>query len=238
MNAETLEVLGLNANESRIYLALLRLGSAQAGEISKQSQINRTSTYDALERLIAQGLATFSTGANRKVFQPVAPNRFLELLKEQEKAASEILPELSKIYLASKEKEESNTYKGKKGIKSILQDILNYNKYVAFGSGGFFLEVMGHDFLAFQRRKIEKKIRSRIVVNNSSKTAQGIKEARGQFKFIPDEYSFGPVTTFIYGKKVAIVIWAETPFATVISSKEVAENFKHHFELLWKIAKR
>ncbi|MDD5163159.1 MAG: helix-turn-helix domain-containing protein [Candidatus ainarchaeum sp.] len=238
MDSRALEKFGLNANESRIYLALLRLGSAQAGKISKQTQVNRTSTYDALERLIAKGLVAFSIEANRKLFFPAAPSRFLELLKEQEKIASDLLPELNKMFFASKEKEESNIYKGKKGIKSILQDILNYNSYVAFGSGGRFFEIMGHDFSAFQKRKIEKKIRSRIVVNISSKTTQGIKEAYASFRFIPDEYSSGPVTTFVFGEKVAIVIWAETPFATVISSKEVAENFKHHFELLWKMAKK
>ena len=39
---EQLERLGLNRNEAKIYLVLLDLGEAQAGEISKKTQINRT----------------------------------------------------------------------------------------------------------------------------------------------------------------------------------------------------
>ena len=51
MEIEKLQKIGLNLNEAKIYLALLELGEAQAGKISKESQINRTTTYDGLERL-------------------------------------------------------------------------------------------------------------------------------------------------------------------------------------------
>ncbi|MBS3061902.1 MAG: hypothetical protein J4215_04955 [Candidatus Diapherotrites archaeon] len=237
MNASTLMQLGLSETEARIYLSLLRRGAMQAGAISKEAQVNRTTTYDCLERLIADGIVTYSIEANRKVFHPAPPNRFLDLIKEQEKTAVELLPELERQYKARKETEETNIYKGKKGIRSILQEILKYPNYEAFGSGGRFLEIMEHDFLAFQKRKEAKKIKSRIVVNQSARKTQGIREAFGSFRFVSDEFTGGPVTTFIFGNNVAIVVWAETPFATVISSPEAAKSFKNHFELLWKTAR-
>ena len=55
IESEKLQKIGLNPNEIKIYLVLLRLGQGLAGEISKESQINRTTTYDSIERLIEKG---------------------------------------------------------------------------------------------------------------------------------------------------------------------------------------
>jgi|SRR3989344_4536274 len=236
MQAAELKRLGLSTNESRIYLVLLELGQAQAGEISKKTQINRTTTYDAIERLIKKGLVSYVIQANKKSFKPTSPNKFIENLKEQERFVEKILPELNSLYKSSKEAEETNTYKGRKGIKSILQDILKCKEYVAFGSAGKFLDIMKHDFIIFQKRKKELRIKSRVILNESSRKTETVKLAYTNFKFIQDEYSV-PTTTFVYNNQVAIIIWAEIPVATVIKSKDVAESYKNYFELLWKQAK-
>ena len=233
MDAGQLQKIGLSNNESKIYLVLLKLGSAQAGKISKETQINRTTIYDSLERLIEKGLVVFTISANRKVFKPVSPNRLLDQIKEKEENFKEILPELNSIFKKSIEKEESNIYKGKKGIKSILNDILNYKEYFAFGSSGKFLEVMEHDFELFQRQKKKLKITARVILTSSDRKTEQVKTAYGKFKFIPDEYG-SPTTTFIYGNKVAIIIWGEVPMAVLIESKEVSKSYKNYFKFLWR----
>ena len=43
-----------------------------------------------------------------------------------------------------------------------------------------------------------------------------------------------PATTWIYGDKVAIVVWTkDQPMSTLIRSKEVANSYKQFFEVLW-----
>src|SRR3989344_1434054 len=125
MESGKLVEIGFSNAEARVYLILLELGRAQAGIISKKTQINRTTTYDLLERLLKKGLITYTIQASRKIFMPVNPKQLVDNLKEQEKLAAEILPGLNALYKISKEKEEFNIYHGRKGIKSILQDILN-----------------------------------------------------------------------------------------------------------------
>jgi sugar-specific transcriptional regulator TrmB len=236
MDIAKLEKIGLNLNEAKIYLALLELGQAQAGDISKKTQINRTTVYDSLERLIQNGLVSFVISANKKVFKPVAPKKLLNQIEEKENTIKEILPELEGLFAQSKEKEETDIYKGRKGIKSILDDILKCKEYVAFGSSGKFLEIMQHDFIIFQKQKKTLKINSRVILSESSKKTETVKVAFANFKYIPDEFS-APTTTFVYGDKTAIIIWGETPVATLIKSKEVARSYKNYFEMLWKIAK-
>ncbi len=236
MDIEKLQKIGLNLNEAKIYLTLLKFGEAQAGKLSKESQINRTTTYDTLERLIEKGLVTFVISANKKIFRPVEPKRILDQLREKEETIAEILPELNSIFKESKGKEEANIYKGRKGIKSILQDILNYKEYVAFGSSGRFLEIMKYDFKLFQKRKKELKINARVILSQGSRKTEQVKISYTKFKFILDEFA-SPTTTFIYGNKTVIIVWGETPIATSITSKEVSDSYKKYFELLWKIAK-
>ncbi len=237
MDIAKLEKIGLNLNEAKIYLALLELGQGQAGEISKKTQINRTTVYDSLERLIQNGLVVFVISANKKVFKPVAPKILLNQIEEKEGIIKEILPELEGLFAQSKEKEETNIYKGRKGIKSILDDILKCKEYVAFGSSGKFLEIMQHDFIIFQKRKKELKINSRVILSESSRKTETVKVAYANFKFIPNEFS-APTTTFVYNDKTAIIVWGETPVATLIKSKEVAKSYFNYFELLWKIASK
>ena len=236
MEAEKLQKLGLNLSESKVYTALLQLGPSKAGEISKKAQINRTTTYDSLENLIKKGLVSFFISANRKLFTSVSPHRFLEMIKETEITAKELLPELSSIYTQSKEVQEANIFKGKKGIKSILNDILKNKKYVAFGSSGKFLDVMKYDFSIFQKRKQELKIQSRVVLSEKVRNKAPVRESYGKYKFIEDKYS-SPIATYVYGNKVSIIVWSEIPVATVITDKKVADSFRNYFEMIWKIAK-
>lgn len=237
MDTGKLQRIGFHINEAKIYLVLLKLGSAQAGKISKEAQINRTTIYDSLERLIEKGLVTYIIEANRKVFKPVAPEKILDQLKEKQKTVEEILPELNKLLKESREKEESDIYRGRKGIRSILNDILKYKEYIAFGSSGRFLEIMKHDFVLFQKRKKELKINSKVILSESSRKTEQVKLAYTNFKYIPDEFS-SPTTTFVYNNKTAIIVWSEVPIATLIISKEVSDSYRNYFNLLWKIAKK
>ena len=52
----------------------------------------------------------------------------------------------------------------------------------------------------------------------------------------PKEFA-SPSTTLIYGNKVLIWIWSETPITLEIESNEVTQSYKKHFELMWKSIK-
>jgi len=52
-----LQELGLRPYEARVLLALLRAGSANSAQLAELSGVPRTSTYQVMEGLTAQGLA-------------------------------------------------------------------------------------------------------------------------------------------------------------------------------------
>ena len=150
MRAEDLQKIGFASNEAKIYLILLEYGPLQAGEISKKTQINRRTTYDTIERLIERGYISYSITANIKVFKAVNPDLIIEKIKEMEKQAQEFIPQLKSIYEKTKEDHQANIYRGRKGIRSILSDIIKQTEYIVFGSNEKIPEIMQHDVNIFQ----------------------------------------------------------------------------------------
>ncbi len=235
---EILREIGLSETEIKIYLALLELGSALAGEITKKSGVNRTNVYDALERLIEKGLVTYVISANRKLFEPVPPERLKEMLKEKEDQLDSILPELQLKYKMSREKEEATIFKGKKGIKSIFEDILNEkNDLFAYGAESRFADM----FPAYQKhwndRRAKLKIKVKMIYNEKVK-ARKVKEKLRllSMRFLPKHYDF-PSTVMIYGNKVVTIVWTDLPFGFMIKSPDSVKSNLHFFDILWKVAK-
>jgi len=54
-----LEEIGLEHIEAKIYLALVELGETTAGDIAKKTNLQRSTTYLYLEKLIKLGLVSY-----------------------------------------------------------------------------------------------------------------------------------------------------------------------------------
>jgi sugar-specific transcriptional regulator TrmB len=239
MDTKILRDLGLSDNESKVYIALLSLGLANAGEITKKSEVNRTNVYDALERLIDKGLTTYIKKDKKKFFEPVNPIRLKEILKEKEEDLDSILPELSEKFSSSKPKEFATIYKGKKALKSVFEDILREKKEIfAYGAQTNFIRL----FPVYQNIWNAKRAMAGIKVNMvyNEKVRESLKNYNRkliEMRFLSKEYDF-PSTVLSYGNKTVTFIWTEQPMAIVITSDEVYKSNKNFFDILWKIAKK
>jgi HTH-type transcriptional regulator, sugar sensing transcriptional regulator len=236
MDSKQLEKIGFSKNESKIYLSLIEHGPLMAGAISKKTQINRRTTYDTIERLIEKGYVSYSIEANRKVFKAVNPSIIIDKLEEKEREAKKIVPDLQKLFDQTKENADAEIYRGRKGIRSILFDILKEPSYDVFGSN-IFPDILKHDFLIFQKKKKELKIKSRMVVNKSVKKHPMFKETSMKCRFIKDEFS-SPTSTYVYGNKIAIIILSPLMVGLVVENKSVATSFKNYFETLWGVGEK
>lgn len=233
-----LERFGLSNNETKIYLTLLKLGSAMAGKIAKEAMLDRTSCYDSLKRLLKKGLISYALEANRKLFKAENPSRFLELLKEKQEEIKKITPELLTIYKKEKEKYNVILYKGYRGIKSVFEDILHEAKRkenLVMDSSGTFVERMPYYAPHFIKGLEKNKIKVRHIVRNNkdihpSKTTE--------VKFFSKKIKETIITTNVYNNKIAIILWTEIPEAIVIENKAAAESYRDYFEALWKLAKK
>ncbi|MFH1425300.1 MAG: helix-turn-helix domain-containing protein [archaeon] len=238
MEIKQLQEAGLTNTEARIYLVLLELGSGLAGEITKKSELNRTIVYYSLNKLIEKGLVSYVIEANRKVFKPVNPERLIEIMEEKEKNMREILPGLKKKFESKMSESDAEIYRGRKGLKSIFEDILRTGKdYMIFGAEGRFEDVFPDYFHLWNKKRVERKIKVRVVYNEKARQMREGKLKFVEMRFLPKELDF-PSTTQIYGGKVSIMVWSKPEFAFVIKSKEAVKSYMNFFELLWKVGKK
>ena len=183
--------------------------------------------------LAKKGLVGYILKNNRRLFQASNPERILEIIKEKEDILSPIINNLKEKYSKTREKEETNFYKGKEGLKTVFEDQLNYKEILILGASPKAYEVLKFYFKWYDKARKQKKIKSRIIAQSRDVKKIPLAEIR----YLPEKYS-NPVAVNIYGDKTAIILWAEKPIAIVIKDKAVSEGYKQYFELMWKIAKR
>jgi len=238
MEKEILRNLGLSETEAKVYLSLLTLGNAQAGEITQKTELNRTNVYDALERLLSKGLATYVKKGKIKIFESVNPIRLKELLKEKEESLNKIFDGLENKYKQSKQKEEVVIYKGKQGVKTALDNLLKEKEILIYGASNKFSKIYPVYRNIWETRRQKLKINKKILHNINVKNEKMSENQKFEdIKFLPKEYIF-PSTIMIGSNTTTTVVWLEQPFAFVVNSKEVTQSNKNFFELLWKIAKK
>ncbi len=231
-----LKEIGFEENEIATYISLLKLGSATATQVSKESDIERTLTYKILDKLIDKGLATYSIENKKRYFYPSKPEKILEDLKEKLQHFKDILPSISSLAKVQKETETRvEIYRGKEGLKKLVHEILIIKRnYVTIGGETNFAKLFSY-FGKYWMKQLEKhKIKERVILREG--VGITLKSKNSQFRFLPKEYPL-PAAFGVIENKVGIIILSEPFLAVVIENEELAKTFMSFFELLWKIAK-
>jgi HTH-type transcriptional regulator, sugar sensing transcriptional regulator len=234
MDKETLKEVGLQDGEITLYLALLKLSDATATEIAQHTGVHRSHIYDLIEKLKEKGLVSFVIKNNVKYFTASHPSKLMDYIKEKEEKVAKIIPSLLDLSKGKKENIKVEIYKGKEGVKTILNDILREGQdYFLFGNLKF-EELMPIYIEQFVKKADKKKITEKAILEVGTKI---IPTKRHEYRYISKEYLF-PNATCVYGDKVATFIWQEPYYVILTESKDISQSHKTHFNLIWKIAKK
>jgi len=233
METAPLRRIGFSEAETKVYLALLKLGKANVTQLAEESAVHRTNIYNILDKLKEKGLVSSFNEDNRLKFKITDPENLLNYLKESEEVISGMIPKLKEIQDSVNEKIGVEVFRGEKGMKAAFKDVVRVKKdVIGFGATGQLRKYLPVFALQWIRDIQVKKIKFRHLYIKGTE----IKEKGFEVKVLPKEF-VGPVATTIYGDKILVTIWEPTLVAISINSKEVANNYKKYFELLWKLAK-
>lgn len=233
MKTEPLRGIGLSESDVKVYLALLKLGKANVTQVAEESGVHRTNIYSILDKLKEMGLVSYFQEDNRMKFKTTNPDNLINHIKESEEAIKLLLPDLKKIQESYTEKVSVEIFRGERGMKSAFKDILRTKKnVVGFGMSGQLREHLPV-FAAQWLRDIKMlKIKNKYIYSEGT----ALIEEQFEVRILPKNFTT-PVATQIYGDKILISIWEPILLAIMIKSKDVADNYRKHFDLLWKIAK-
>jgi len=240
MNKEILKELGLTANETEVYLTLLKTGSISVNTIAEKSGLHRQAVYDALDRLLEKGFVNFVYKNNKKFFQGINPEKIPEYLREKERKFKSILPELIKLTQLPREDTFVEVYKGKDVVRSVYRDVIKeFQKKPGevLLSGADERRFIEEDDIALQQhlKKIKTlKCKERVLIKEGD--TMMVEGPQTAYKWTPKE-SFNPTPMYVYGNKLTIIIWGNPNYGIIIENKELADSYRKQFNQLWKIAK-
>ena len=231
---DVLKEFGLSEGEATVYLSLLKLKEAQVNEIKKETKLHRTTIYDFLDKLMKKGLTTYVIRNNIKFFIAAHPSKFDELLKEKKEHLNEILPPLIKLAELEKKKLKVELYEGLEGLKTLLNRILKEGEnLLAFGVEEAKFESRFPNVIRSYFNKEQKLgIKERLISQKGTKFVY--KYPHMHYRYI-DKKFFNPTPTMVFSKNVCFVVW-EPLTIIIIENQDLADAYKKHFELLWRIA--
>lgn len=238
-----LREIGLKDNEIKVYIKLLELGESLASYIGVKVGLNRTHSYDILESLMKKGLVSYVIKNNRKYFLATDPKRLIDYLKEKEESLKqkeqemqELISNLLKIKPKKKIEEKVEIYRGKEGIKTIFNEILeSVKEYRVLGATGQVATQLEYFFPKHEKQRIKRNIKLKLLFNEELRGKNITKRKLAEVRFLSKEHS-SPIPTIIYNNKVVILVW-KTPSAIVIEDEEIFNTYKNYFDLLWIAAK-
>ncbi len=242
MYEETLRDIGLSANESKVYEALLYTGEASVQRISLKSGVHRRNVYDSLAKLVEKGLASEVIIKGERNFKAINPSRLLDMVKEKEEKVNQALPKMQKLFTATAEAEEAYLYKRIEGVKNYLNDILKAGEDVHFiGAKAMWLDPRLKHFLPrFQRERKKKGIKFYHIFDHEvkEKTPDILKFVGKPYKFLPKDYSsptmvdiFGPYVVTFVGVKPGEL--KQEPMMFVLKSRRLADGYRKFWQFMW-----
>lgn len=239
MDTEILEDIGLSNAEIKVYLALLELGSSTAGPIIEKSGLQSSVVHMTLNKLIASGFVSSIKEGKRNHYQASNPKHILEYLDEKRDAFRNILPVLLERQRLSQKKPEVITFRGIKGIRELLYELLDAGgkEHLTIGSCEASLMLGESWWVQYHKKRKQKGIGARLIFNQSLK-----KWTKKHYKNLSEirftGQGFEPLTeTIIRHETVGIIIWSKNPLGITIQQSEAAKSYKEYFEVLWQQAK-
>lgn len=235
MVREQLKRIGLTDEEINIYTFLLKRGSSKATIISKELGTARTTVYRFLSSLFEKGLIGENIQNNVKYFYPIEPERIPEIMQEKIKEIETIIPQLQEMKNEKFEETNTELFKGREGMKSIMKDILRTKKpYTFIGETEKYFSEIEIFTIQWLKQVEDNKMKGRLLCSEK----QNFKVAKTEeYRLLPKEL-ISNISTWTYGDKTALFIWLEPFYAVVINNKSVTENNRKTFDYLWKISKR
>ncbi len=240
MDTQILEDIGLTNAEIKVYLALLELGSATAGPIIERSGLQSSVVHTTLAKLVAKGLASGILDGKRHHYQASEPQHMLDFVDEKRERLQKTLPELQARQLLAKRKPEVVAFRGIRGIKALLLELLDAGgkEHLTLGSCTQSLMLGETWWLRYHTQRVKQGIIAKQIFNDSLRGwASKNYDKLSEMRFL--QAGFEPLTEIIIRDgKVAVIVWSTSPLGILIEQDEAARSYEQYFRALWRTAKK
>lgn len=246
MFEESLQKIGFNEIEARIYLELLKIGPQAVSVIAKRLNINRCTLYSILKSLEKKGVIASYNNNHMKFFASNDPNSLIGYLDRKcqtlDYYRAELLNTIPKFRSICGnyefQKPIVSYFDGCEGVEHIIHKVL-------VGHGEFYSIMSPNKWQKSDFKNLLYDFKEYQIYNGNlpkKVIAPDIKEVKAYLKgykteilFVPADDKMFESEMNIFEDKVAIFhLGKNNEYGVVIESKEIAALLKGIFELAWK----
>ena len=242
-----LEKFGLSDKEAKVYLACLELGPSTAAQIAQKADVNRATTYVAIESLTKQGLLSSHEKDSKTFFSAEDPAMLKRLLDQQREevknklsSLEELLPGLARMYEYAEEKPKVRFFEGKAGLETIKDEILKTKdkKMAAIFSVDDLSQVFPtEETQKYYQRRLAKNIQLKGLYTRSKGLFTDIAKS-DELRIIPKDKFPITVDITIFSDRIALSSLKGKLIGVILESKEIATTFQSIFDLAWEAAEK
>jgi len=244
---KALNLLGLNTNAIKFYLASFKHGLASVGDIAKLIQLDRSSAYLALRQLEAKGLIEEEKNSKRKKICARPPQAILSRLRSESRKLrnqcldiEDQLPELLAEYKEKDKQPVLQFFSGLDGLKQISDDILesDSNELLVFSNQKEEKRVFNKvDHQEFVKARMSKNIKVRVL-SPDTKEAQNLRKqdtrSLRETRIIKQKNIPFTNEIYIYGNKIAMLEFVDEIQGFIVKSRAFHQAQKWIFEEIWE----
>ena len=239
--------IGLTGQESRVYLALLKLQEAKTGVLCDFTKIASSNIYNILESLIKKGLVNFKVQNNIKVFMPSPPEALNELflekqrrIEQERKQVTKAITELKKIEIQEKSQSNYRYFEGISGIKAMwykINELMDkeFVMKIYTGKKGSFERLIGFFNIHHQIRK-KKQVKEQIIFSKQErKIGEKRKDKLTKIKYLEleNEAEWGVWKDIFYIHYYPV---KKKPYGFLIKDSVFAKTMEQVFDQLFENA--
>jgi len=242
---KVLEDIGLNKNETLVYLDLLYRGEMIPSKISENIGLARTNVYAILKGLVRKEIIEEFERKKKLTYKVKHPQALLELMKEKRQREEESYKNLSLMVPKLVDEYEIVTgipgasyLKGVDELRRVYEDISAVKKDVyVFGSK---YARDKKEASAIMKEYIKEQsslgIKAKVLMPRTSakKTTDAKKDKNSlvETKYLPPAFLLYS-QVIVYGRAIAITSFKKQIITTWIGDEDMAQTFRTIFMTLW-----
>jgi len=236
---EILNKIGLSENESSVYLSSLQLGPAKAIQLSRASDVKRTTIYPVVESLQRKGLMREKIEGLKTLFVAENPERLENIIEERNKEFQSLFPEFKALYNLDGNQSVIKYYDTEEGLRNVYRELLTQlrqnDHYYVLGDPERYDSLNESFFKEFIKKRIRIKLNAKMLLTYSN-LALDYKKYENNFgeevRILPKNIKLD-VNVVITDKKLIIHQIIKPHITMVIENKSIVQMQKILFELLW-----
>lgn len=245
MNIQDLEKIGLSDKKAKVYLAVLELGQVSIIQIARKTLIKRTTLYDIVSDLVAEGYLLEIKKGSKNFIIAEDPELLIRRFERRLEEVRSLSPTLSIIFKNVSPKPQIRFYEGVEGVRNLMELSLKMKEKQVYywGPADNLFKILGNVYLdTWLKKRVRAGIQTHGLLtqnapHGSKSYLKSDKNALREVRWLKTTTIFDGIL-WLFDNKVMYISSAKDCFGFIIESENFTSFMKVIFQSMWETAEK